>query len=104
MSYSITQRTREIGIRIALGAQSGRIFTLVVGEGLKLTALGLAIGLICAFLGTRLMASLLYGVSALDLITFTGVSLLLALVAILACYVPARRAVRVDPMVALRCE
>jgi len=104
MSYSITQRTREIGIRIALGAQSGRIFTLVVGEGLKLTALGLAIGLVCAFAGTRLMASLLYGVSALDLITFTGVSLLLALVAILACYVPARRAVRVDPMVALRCE
>src|SRR5262245_32608924 len=104
MSYSVTQRTRELGIRMALGAQTGRILGLVVGEGLKLTGLGLVIGLACAFAGTRLMSSFLYGVSALDFVTFAGVSLLLALVAVFACYVPARRAVKVDPMVALRCE
>jgi macrolide transport system ATP-binding/permease protein len=104
MSYAASQRTREIGIRMALGAQGGVILKLVVGEGLKLTTLGLAIGLACAIAGTRLMSSLLYGVNALDLITFTSVSLLLALVALVACYLPARRAMKVDPLVALRCE
>jgi predicted permease len=104
ISYAVTQRTREIGIRIALGAPAAGIFKLVVGHGLKLTALGMAIGLACAFAGTRLMSTLLYGVNALDLATFTGVSLLLALVALLACYIPARRAMKVDPLVALRCE
>jgi macrolide transport system ATP-binding/permease protein len=104
MSYAVTQRTREIGIRTALGAQGGVILKLVVGEGLKLTALGVAIGLGCAIAGTRLMRSFLYGVSALDVVTFAGVSLLLALVALVACYIPARRAMRVDPLVALRCE
>jgi ABC-type antimicrobial peptide transport system permease subunit len=104
MSYAVTQRTREIGIRMALGAQAGAIFKLVVGQGLILTALGLGIGLACAFTGTRLMSGFLYGVSALDVVTFVEVSLLLALVALLACYIPARRAMTVDPMVALRVE
>jgi putative ABC transport system permease protein len=104
MSYAVTQRTREIGIRMALGAQALAIFKLVVGQGLKPVALGLAIGLACAFAGTRLMSGFLYGVSPLDVFTFAGVSLLLALVALLACYIPARRAMKVDPMVSLRCE
>jgi putative ABC transport system permease protein len=104
MAYAVAQRTREIGIRMALGAQAGGIFKLVVGQGLKLTALGMCIGLACALAGTRLMSGLLYGVSALDVVTFAGVSLLLALVALLACYIPARRAAKVDPIVALRRE
>ncbi|MGH9938528.1 MAG: ABC transporter permease, partial [Blastocatellia bacterium] len=96
MSYGVTQRAREIGIRMALGAQAGGIFKLVVGQGLRLTVLGLGIGLACAFAGTRLMSDFLYGVSALDVVTFAVVSSLLALVALLACYIPARRAMRVD--------
>jgi macrolide transport system ATP-binding/permease protein len=104
MSYAVTQRTREIGIRMALGAQAGGIFRLVVGESLQLIALGMAVGLACAIAGTRLLSGFLYGLSALDLATFAGVPLLLALVALLACYIPARRAMKVDPLVALRCE
>jgi len=104
ISYAVMQRTREIGIRMALGAQASGIFRLVVGESLKLITLGLAIGLACAIAGTRLMRSFLYGLSALDVVTFAGVPLLLALVALLACWIPARRAMKVDPMVALRYE
>lgn len=102
MSYAVTQRTREIGIRVALGAPAGHILRLIVGHGLRLTLVGLVLGLACAGAGTRLMAGLLYGVSALDLLTFGGVSLLLSLVSLVACYIPARRAMRIDPLLALR--
>ena len=104
MSYAVSQRTREIGIRMALGAGVREIFKLVVGQGLLLTSIGVVIGLALAALGTRLLASLLYGVDTLDPLTFLSVTLLLAAVAFLACYFPARRAMRTDPMLALRCD
>ena len=104
LSYSVEQRAREIGIRSALGAQPRQIFGLVIGHGLKLAALGLAIGLAGAFALTRALGSLLYGVSPSDPATFLAVCMLLALVASAAAYVPARRATRVDPLVALRHE
>jgi len=104
MAYSVAERTREIGIRMALGAQRGNVVKLVLAQGVRHAALGVFLGLAGAFALTRLMASLLYGVRPTDPITFAGVTLLLAGVALLACYLPARRAMRVDPIIALRFE
>jgi putative ABC transport system permease protein len=102
MSYSVTQRTHELGVRIALGAQSRQILKLVVVNGMALAAIGMALGLIVSFALTRLMKGFLFGVSATDPLTFIVIPSLLMTIALLACWIPARRATKVDPMMALR--
>jgi ABC-type antimicrobial peptide transport system permease subunit len=104
MVYAVKQRTAEIGVRIALGAQRGDVLKLILVEGIMLTLAGLAVGLIAALGLTRVLVSLLYGVVPSDPVTFIIVPLVLVAISLLACYVPARRAMHVDPMVALRYE
>ena len=103
-AFSVQQRTREIGVRMALGARRADVLRMVLGQGLRLAAWGAGVGLLIAAAAAQLLSSLLYGVSALDPITFAGVAALVLIVAALATLVPARRATRVDPLVALRDE
>jgi putative ABC transport system permease protein len=104
LSYSIAQRTREIGLRVALGAERASVLRLVVGGGARLALFGIAAGIATALALTQLMTGLLYGVRATDPITFSAVAIVLAATSLLACYIPARRAMNVDPIVALRYE
>ena len=104
MAYSVSRRTREIGVRVALGARSGDVLTMILGQGLRTVLLGVAIGIVISLAVTWTMQSLLFGVTAADPLTFAAVIVLLLIVAMLACYFPARRAAKVDPMVALRYE
>ncbi len=104
MAYSVAPRRHEISIRVALGADRGEVLRLVVGDGMRLAAIGIAVGAGGALALTRLLAALLYGIGASDTLTFITTVALLSLVALCACYLPARRATRVEPMIALRTE
>lgn len=104
ISYAVSTRTHEIGIRMALGAQRPAVIQMVISQGMRLTLIGVALGLALALALTRLLKTLLFGVSSTDPVTFLVAALLLAAVALMACYIPARRAANVDPMVALRHE
>jgi ABC-type antimicrobial peptide transport system permease subunit len=104
MSYIAPQRSREIGIRMAMGAQPRDVLAIVISQGLRLVGIGIATGIVAGVALSHLMSSLLFGVSPTDPLTFVGVALLLTFVALAACYIPARRAMSVDPMVALRYE
>ncbi len=102
MTYAVGQRTREIGVRMALGAQIRDVLKLIVSQGMKLALIGVVIGLAGAFAVTRAISSLLFGVGATDPVTFVIVTILLVVVTLLACWIPARRATKVDPLIALR--
>jgi putative ABC transport system permease protein len=104
LSYTVGQRTREIGVRMALGARRGDVLRMVLGSGLRLTLLGVVVGAVGAAVAGRALGRLLYGITPTDPVTFGAVALLLTVIATIACYLPARRATRVDPMVALRAE
>jgi ABC-type antimicrobial peptide transport system permease subunit len=104
VSYSVSQRTNEIGLRMALGADRLNVMRLILKQGTRLTVIGIAIGLALSFAATRLLAGLLYGIKPGDPATYAGVSLLLAVIALVSCYLPARRAASTDPMTALRAE
>jgi putative ABC transport system permease protein len=104
MNYSVALRTRELGLRLAVGAQPRQVLLLVLKQGLALTIVGVGLGLVAAFGLTRLLSGLLFGVGAFDVTTFASISLLLVIVSLLACYLPARRAMRIDPLSALRYE
>jgi ABC-type antimicrobial peptide transport system permease subunit len=104
MAYAVTRRTSEFGIRMALGASSGSIGSIVLKQGLRVATTGVVVGIVGALALTRILQSLLFGLNPTDPVTFAGVAALLIVVALLACYIPARRATKVDPMVALRYE